>query len=196
MVGNMEGWLTKVIEVVKLPARYVFGLALASSILLFLPPTWLARLRVGQFVDAHGDVIGIVFVASFSLAVITVLLNGFPWLWKRFELGYEKRRFNKEVKSIINELDDAEKRILRVFFYPRKCNTVLLSKNKAETSGLISKKILKVVGDVTGFNSESFPMRINPAIRRHLSAEMFVAPEPPRKVVPPKIRSARKVNQE
>lgn len=168
----MEGLVPKLIDLLKSSVTYVFGVALASGILFFAPACWLAKMRLDQFVDNYRGVIGVVFFFSGSLALVETV----SWLW-----GVLK--FRKKIKSTIYGLDVKEKAVLREFFLEDR-HTLVLPKEHPVVAGLISERILEVVGSdpvvwdlQMGYTRWS--VRINSEISRYLSPEMLGMPSKP-----------------
>jgi len=172
-------WLTRLIDLVKLPVMYAFVAFLASEILLFMPANWLAKIRVDQFVDNHGDVIGLVFVVSGLLVSVGPL----SWLGGVFKSACAQRKFRKSIESAISELDEREKAVLREFYIEDK-RTLVLPVEHPVLEGLISEGILEVVGSQPlvwdiGRGYHRFSVRIESEVSRYLLPEMLGMPSEP-----------------
>jgi len=166
-------WISRLIDIIQLPTRYAAWIALASVIFLFMPDTWLAKLRVDQLVDDYGSIIGLVLIGSGSLVGINVL----HWLWNTSQHWYEKRKLIKKVKSTISNLDRHEKAVLREFFMEGQ-NTVMLPLDQPVVAGLYHRGILEEAS-LRGRRTRGrtmFPMQLDPLIRQYLTLETLGIP--------------------
>jgi hypothetical protein len=184
--------IKKLLEALELPTKTILGLAIASLILLLVPPTLLAVLGLDKLVDEYRSVVGFVFIISTSLLVSVGLCNLSNPLREWFQTQQEKRESSNKAKKIISELDNPERATLYKFLQGRGFNTVELKRSDPTVSGLVFRGILEIVGEDIraeyGYPAEFFPMRINPEIRRHLSLKTLGLPPPAATVGPPQIK--------
>ena len=167
-------WIGKVLQVIKLPLKYVWLLTIASGSMLFLPSSILRKLRIADFARMHGQYIGIVFLCSAILVGISIT----TWLWNAIVRAFHNRRFSRMRKDALNRLDPHEKAILREFFFQRK-DTLRLPVDQPTVSGLLSKGVLVEVGD---FGERSmacwlFSVSIDHSVKSQLTFEHFDLPE-------------------
>jgi hypothetical protein len=175
----MEGLVKGLIDLIRSSVKYASVVVLASGILLFVPANWLAKIRVDQFVDKYGDVIGLVFVVSGSF----VLIEPLSWLGGVLKSTYVQRKQRKVIESVISELDEREKAVLREFYIENK-RTLVLSVEHPVVEGLISEGILEVVGSQPlvwdiGRGYHRFSVRIRSEVSCYLSPVMLGMPSGP-----------------
>jgi hypothetical protein len=175
----MEGLVKGLIDLIRSSVKYASVVVLASGILLFVPANWLAKIRVDQFVDKYGDVIGLVFVVSGSF----VLIEPLSWLGGVLKSTYVQRKQRKVIESVISELDEREKAVLREFYIEDK-RTLVLPVEHPVLEGLISEGILEVVGSQPlvwdiGRGYHRFSVRIGSEVSRYLLPEMLGMPSEP-----------------
>lgn len=175
----MEGLVKGLIDLIWSSEKYASVVVLASGILLFVPANWLARIRVDRFVDNYGDVIGLVFVVSGSF----VLVEPLSWLGGVLKSTYTQRKLRKAIESVLSELDEREKAVLREFYIEDK-RTLVLPVEHPVVEGLISEGILEVVGSRPlvwdrGRGYRRFSVRIGSEVSRYLSPEMLGMPSEP-----------------
>jgi Super-infection exclusion protein B len=155
-------WLSKAIEALKLPLRYVWAIVIASGLLLFLPQNTLKRLHAEKFVQDFGSYIGLAFLVFGTVLVIQLVSA----LYSKIRAWMAR---NKRLSNALEELfhlDPSEKSVLREFFIQNQ-NTLQLPVDQATVSGLITKGVLTVAGS-TGERSLAgllFPVRIADHIR-------------------------------
>lgn len=167
-------WFAKAIEFLKLPLKYIWGVAIAAGLLLFLPASALERLRVAQFTKDYGSYIGVVFVVSLVLAgVHTVVAVSHFFSRKR-----RVHKFKTLRTEALHNLDPQEKAVLREFFVQEQ-NTIRLPIDHPTVAGMRTKGILLRVGQ-HGEGSLAgilFPLKMADDIRGQLTASMIDLPE-------------------
>lgn len=137
--------LAKMMDLVRQSLKYVVWIFLVSETLLFMPADWLVKVRVAQFVDDWGNIIGPAFVFSGSFALVEVLSR----LWSVFQVRYTEHKFSKKIASAISKLDLKEKAVLGLFFIKDQ-RTLHLPKEHPVVAGLVAEGILEVVDSGKG----------------------------------------------
>ena len=133
--------LSKLLDLLGAPARYFVAIAIATSLLLFLPPELLKRAHLDEFVQQYGGWIGAFWLASVTLAV----LNGLHRL-TTFISGFRTRgAATRRALASLTSLDHEEKSVLREFFL-RGRNTLKLPVTDAAVASLLKKGVLTQVG--------------------------------------------------
>lgn len=92
----------------KLPTKIMFALALASGMVLFLPDNIVAKMYMVDFRNKYGFVIGLLFLISFSILVVTV----FAGVYKYLSNKYSVKKFKATAKERLQKLDDYQKAIV------------------------------------------------------------------------------------
>jgi hypothetical protein len=105
-------WISRIADLAKVPTRLVAVLAIASGVLLFLPPLWLARMALAQLREDFAPYAGAVFVVSASLLAVELGI----WSYGRVQRQRRRKATETAVQDYMLELDGAEKAVLREFF--------------------------------------------------------------------------------
>ena len=63
----------------KLPTKIMFALALASGMILFLPENIVSKMYMVDFRNKYGFAIGLLFLISFSILIVTVVIGGYKY---------------------------------------------------------------------------------------------------------------------
>lgn len=92
----------------KLPTKIMFALALASGLVLFLPDSIVTKMYMVDFRDKYGFVIGLLFLISFSILVVTFFVD----VYKYFSHLYFMKKFKATAKERLQKLDNYQKAIV------------------------------------------------------------------------------------
>lgn len=92
----------------KLPTKIMFALALASGMVLFLPVNIVAKMYMVDFRNKYGFAIGLLFLISFSILVVTVFVGVYKYLSNK----YFMKKFKATAKERLQKLDDYQKAIV------------------------------------------------------------------------------------
>ncbi len=92
----------------KLPTKIMFALALASGLVLFLPDSIVTKMYMVDFRNKYGFVIGLLFLISFSILVVTVFIG----IYKYFNHLYFMKKFRATAKERLQKLDNYQKAIV------------------------------------------------------------------------------------
>lgn len=68
----------------KLPTKIMFALALASGMVLFLPVNIVAKMYMVDFRNKYGFAIGLLFLISFSILVVTVFVGVYKYFSNKY----------------------------------------------------------------------------------------------------------------
>ncbi|MBI3666197.1 MAG: superinfection exclusion B family protein [Acidobacteria bacterium] len=60
----MFDWISKIVDVARLPAKFVAAICMASGFALFSPESWLAKLGVSQLQVNYRTYFGFAFILS------------------------------------------------------------------------------------------------------------------------------------
>lgn len=96
------------VELLKLPNKILFPISLASGSILFLPDKILEKMYLMSFRDKWGFIIGICFLISTSILLISILLS----LWNIINSKIKDRKFKKNTSKAVRMLDDYKKTIV------------------------------------------------------------------------------------
>jgi len=166
-------WISKIIEIAKLPTKFILSIFAVSVVLLFLPKNLLISLYVNEFTDKYGIYIGITALMSGVLLIVEIFTYFYNMLQKRIN----RKTINKRSLKRIETLDQEEKAVLREFFL-RGRNTVKLPKDHPVVEGLLHSGILKLVGSYGRMSSFGmlYSMEISNLIREDLIYEIIGMP--------------------
>lgn len=131
----------KLADLIKLPVKYAWALAIASGLVLFLPEAALKTLNVYQLKQNYGVYIGLGFLLFFVLAIVHTASAAYSHFKRRRRF----HAFNKERYESLQRLDQREKSVLREFFVQNQ-NTLRLPVDDPTVAGLMSRGILVRVG--------------------------------------------------
>ena len=71
-------WVSRIADLLKLPTKYFALTALVTSVILFLPDTFIRRLHMEAVPQKFGFWLGLLFLVSSAL----VAVNSISWLMK------------------------------------------------------------------------------------------------------------------
>lgn len=169
-------WLSKALEFLKLPLKYIWAIVIAAGLLLFLPESALQRIHAQKFMQDFGAYIGLAFLVFGILLIIqlvsTLYLKISRWMARN-------KRLSNSLMELLR-LDPSEKAILREFFIQNQ-NTLQLPIDQATVSGLITKGILTSAGSMgeRSLAGVLFPVKMAEHIREHLKLELIDWPPEP-----------------
>ena len=96
----------------KLPNKIMGALSLASGLILFSPNSLVSKMYMTDFRDKYGFIIGLVFITSFSILIISLLISVVQY----FRNKYYKRKFEESAKPRLQALDRYQKAIIYSLF--------------------------------------------------------------------------------
>lgn len=109
-------FLGKIIEILKLPFRFIVLLSIVMGLLLFMPNSFIETLKLNEFISENGKYIGIVFVFSIGYMIISV----FPMAYKYLHGKRSAKKFEENVLQTLLTLNHHEQCFLREFFIQNK----------------------------------------------------------------------------
>ena len=95
-------------DVFKLPIKIFCAIAFGTGLILFLPDSIVERLYLDSFRDSFGFWLGLVFIISVSIVLITFVV----FLGKYFRDKLRLRKWRRKSEKDLNELDDLRMAIL------------------------------------------------------------------------------------
>lgn len=166
-------WISKLIEAIKLPTKFILSIFLVSIALLFLPQQVIDAFYLKEFKDKYGLFIGITALSSGALLFTETII----FSWKKVSRRRDFDKLKKQAIERLQKLDHAEKAVLREFFLKGQ-NTLKLPMDHPVVAGLLSSGILNIVGSQGRMSLAGmlFSMKISDFIRKQLSAEMIDLP--------------------
>jgi hypothetical protein len=169
-------WITKLMEIVKLPLRYSWVAAITSGLLLFLPDEALGPIHCKQFVQDYGTQIGLVFMVTSVIVVVELVM----WCANGYHARAERRAANKRRAKALESLDPLEKAVLREFFvFQSSANTILLPVENPTVAGLLVNGILEMVSQIPRFSRAGRLVSVRIADDIMITQEMLDLPARP-----------------
>lgn len=95
-------------DFLKLPTKIMFALALASSMVLFLPDNIVVKIYMVDFRNKYGFAIGLLFLTSFSILAVTLIIG----IYKYFRHKHFIKKFKASAKERLQKLDSYQKAII------------------------------------------------------------------------------------
>ena len=141
-------WTSKILEILKLPTKFIIAIFIISFFLLFSPDTLLSKLHLKEFTNKYSFYLGISLLSSFVLIFIEVSIyiwNFFINLWNFFKRKKHKSEQKEKILNRLNSLDPFEQSVLREFFMQGK-RTIKLPIDNPTITGLLTDNILTTVG--------------------------------------------------
>jgi hypothetical protein len=139
----MTEWITKILELAKVPTKLVVSICIASGILLFLPKNWQEKIYLHIFTENYGVYLGATFILTLSILFSEAII----WFFKKIRIQRAESKAQTEVILALTDLDQKELAILREFFIQGQ-NTLQLPVSHPVVAGLIQKGILEQVGSL------------------------------------------------
>jgi hypothetical protein len=155
-------WIGSLVAtIINAGTRIYVAALIASSSLLFLPPSIIAQIGLSDFKQSYKSYIGAAFLVSLSL-----LLTSLLWVIRDVVLyPYRDRRERKKYTTMFKELTLDEKRFLVPFIRDGE-NTQYADLTNGIARGLEAKKIVyRTFNIVVGF---AVPYNLQPIARRIL----------------------------
>lgn len=107
----MEKILEKLFDLNKIPTKLIIVVWFCTSIILFVPQQFLIKLNLDGFIKEYGQFIGISFLISSGVFIISI--------WTYINKSLKKRKHLKKIKKSILDslahLDSHEKALLESF---------------------------------------------------------------------------------
>jgi len=167
-------WLSKIVDIIKIPTKYFWIILLISLILLFIPDSWLNNFKLLELRNAYHLYISLAFIITFSIVTVESTI----FVYKKIKLNFSLKNYKKNLLYNISRLDPKEQSVLREFFLQNQ-NTLRLPYDEPIVAGLIKKDILKIVGQLgeQSLAGVLLPIEINPVIKDDILPEQIHFPK-------------------
>ncbi|RAJ76685.1 superinfection exclusion protein B [Chitinophaga dinghuensis] len=172
----MDKILEKLFDIQKVPTKIIFVICLCSAVLLFVPSNFLTKLNLSVFLSDYGKYIGITFIITLSLLVISTLNSFFKYIKNLIS----KRRFKKEILVELVNLNSNEKALIREFFIQDKF-AIQIPIYDDTMIGLLNKGIIYQASNIgpVDLRGAVFNYSLNALVRRNLSNHLLELPSEP-----------------
>ena len=128
----MEKLFEKLFDINRIPTKFIFVLWVSSGIIIFVPQDFLLKLNLTDFNKEYGKYLGITFIISTALLVVTIFTTILQSINK-------KRNYKKIEEGILRELETLtihEKALLSEFYIQNK-STLQLPFDNDTVAGLL-----------------------------------------------------------
>lgn len=182
-------WISKLIDINKIPIKIVVLIWIISWLLLYLPPDFINGLNLTEFKSDYGKYFGIAFLTSSAFLLIMFV----AWIINKISNQIRQGKYKTIIREAIDQLDMHEKSVLREFFIQGK-HTLKMPIDDPTVSGLLSKRVLYQVSQLgeMGIVGMLFNCSITDIARKLLSPQILELPiTEPSEAEINKIRDAR-----
>lgn len=101
-----------IVDILNLPVRILAALTLASGFMLLLPSKFLAKIQLTGFIDKYGFTIGLIFIVSLSILVVTLVIQIANFISNKISLS----KFKKNAETRLRQLTPFEMCIVLSLF--------------------------------------------------------------------------------
>jgi len=166
-------WLSKIVDIIKIPIKYFWMIFLMSLFLISLPDSWLNNIKLLDFRNTYHLYISLALIIT--LCLITVESSLF--IYRKIKSNFSLKNYKKNLLTNLTRLDPQEQSVLREFFLQNQ-NTLRLPYDEPIVAGLIKKGILKIIGQLgeKSLAGVLLPIEINPIIKDDILPEQIHFP--------------------
>jgi len=166
-------WLSKIVDIIKIPIKYFWMIFLMSLFLISLPDSWLNNIKLLDFRNSYHLYISLALIIT--LCLITVESSLF--IYRKIKSNFSLKNYKKNLLTNLTRLDPQEQSVLREFFLQNQ-NTLRLPYDEPIVAGLIKKGILKIIGQLgeKSLAGVLLPIEINPIIKDDILPEQIHFP--------------------
>lgn len=164
-----------VADFLKLPIKVFAALSLATGMVLFLPDKFISKLYMLKFRNEFGFAIGIVFIISIAIVVISLCIAMFEYCVRIIK----KIRFKLKSKTWLEELDDYQ-RFIVYGLYCQYNHTDELPLNDGAVRYLEQKRMIGKATNqylVMDVNNAVFPYMLQPWVVRTINKNKLLRDE-------------------
>lgn len=142
-------WLNGILQVIKLPIKFIIIIVLSISIVLILPNSFLISFGIDKILNNYKGYFSLALICGIvylSVNIIIYIIKKFKQKRKRIQEKTKEQLINKAINKSITELDSTEQGILREFILSGQ-NTIELPVTNASVAALLQKNILIFAGN-------------------------------------------------
>src|SRR5437867_3873822 len=108
--------ISKIVDVAKLPAKFVAGIFIASGFVVLSPELWLEKVGMTQLQAGYRTYFGLAFILSAAYLMAMLL----AWVGCKFQGWNLRRRWKRIVRDEMQSCDRNEKAVLREFLLQKR----------------------------------------------------------------------------
>ena len=155
-----------ILDILNLPVRILSALALASGFLLLFPAKFLNELHLNSFINKYGFIIGLVFIVSLAILIVTLIIQIFNFISNKRKL----KLFYKTAEKRLRKLSPYEICIVLILF-ENKNHTNLLPINDGAVNRIENEMIVGKLTNqymVSNPNTAKIPYLLQPWVVNEL----------------------------
>lgn len=99
-------------EILTLPTYILTAIAVASGVVLFSPEVFIKHIYMSTFRDKYGFIIGIIFIVTTSILIVSVAF----WLFRLLRNKWIEKKFYEIGGKRLNNLNDYQKAIIYLLY--------------------------------------------------------------------------------
>lgn len=162
-------WLSKIVDLAKIPTKFIGSVAVVCAIVLLLPEPALEKVALLQVREDFGQYFGLGLLISSSILLIELGIL----VYRRVRAHYAGRWLKQHIREYLNGLDVSEKAVLREFFLAS-ARTIKLPIEQPAVSSLMNAGVLEqssTLGSRTTVGS-IFSVSLSDETEAHLNPEL------------------------
>ena len=156
-----------------LPNKILGAIALATGMMLFMPTNILDLLYISQITERYGSIIGIIFIISLSIVIVSLIFS----LSSLIRKNYDDKRFPEKTFRYLKNMSEEEKALVFSMYIaegymkdlPIHEGTVI----ELENTGVIVRTATQVMVD--GIHNTiydpHFPFYLQKWVRKHMEED-------------------------
>lgn len=153
-------------DILNLPVKIMSALSLASILMLVLPTEFLEILHLTSFINKYGFIIGLVFIVSLSILIVTLVIQIFNFISEKRKL----KLFYKNAEARLRKLTPYEVCIVLSLFEKENYTNLLPINDgavrKIESEMIIGKATNQYL--ISNLNTAKFPYLLQPWVVNEL----------------------------
>jgi hypothetical protein len=162
-------WLSKIVDLSKIPTKFIGSVAVVCDIVLLLPEPALEKVALLQLREDFGQYFGLGLLISSSILLIELGI----WVYRSVRAHYASRLLKQHIREYLKGLDVLEKAVLREFFLAS-ARTIKLPIEQPAVSSLMNAGVLEqstALGSRAAVGS-IFSVSLSGETEAHLSPEL------------------------
>lgn len=162
-------WLSKIVDLAKIPTKFIGSVAVVCAIVLLLPEPALEKVALLQVREDFGQYFSLGLLISSSILLIELGI----WGYRSVRAHYAGRSLKQHIRDYLQGLDVSEKAVLREFFLAS-ARTIKLPIEQPSVSSLMNAGVLEqsaALGARTTVGSV-FSVSLSDEAETHLNPEL------------------------
>ena len=136
-------WIKQILNFLKSSPVIIISIFIASSLILFLPISFVEKLYLLNFKNKYGTYLGLAFILSSSILLVIIVMK----VWKKFLDKYEKYKLRKSQIKYLTELDDSKTELIKEFI-KEDTHTLPIQMNNGLVVELESLRLISKAGEL------------------------------------------------